>query len=93
MKTLRPASALRAEQESRHRASKASGHDVSMQRAIESIEAAQRKGLRSTSDLTYPDSVVEELRANGYTVTYHRACGAGDMDSHEISWERPARRR
>lgn len=85
-KILRSAGDLFLERERKERARQASGHDTAMQSAITSIEDAHRSGKRSVFCLTFPDSVVKELEANGYTVKYHSACNAGDMDSHEISW-------
>ena len=86
IKTLRNAATLKSERDAIRLASSYSSHAASLQRAIEDIERAHASGKKSVWSLTFPESVVKELEANGYTVKYHNACGAGDMDSHEISW-------
>jgi hypothetical protein len=86
IKTLRNAATLKSERDAIRLSSNYSSHVTAIHRAVEEIERAHASGKKSVWSLTFPDSVVKELEANGYTVKYHNACGAGDMDSHEISW-------
>ena len=88
MKILRSASAVRTEQVKRRRSSKTESADREMARAIEAIDKAQSEGKSSAWTLSIPDGVVRKLKYKGYKVTFHRACGMGDMDSHEISWSK-----
>lgn len=87
--SLRPAADLQAERQARLDKRRNAGHEAALRTAIEKIEEAQRGGQTSATYLTFPDSVVKALREAGYRVTYSKACGMGDMDSHTISWSKP----
>jgi hypothetical protein len=82
---LRPASELRAERAGVDAAT-ARSREQGLAKAIELIEKAQARGEREVSYLTFSDWVVSQLRAAGYRVTFQRALGMGDMDTHRIEW-------
>lgn len=88
MSTLRPAEQLRLEAAARAVARERSDHESAMADAVRLIEQAHREGRTECSYLTFPETVVEELRARGYRVTYQKACGMGDVDSHRIQWSK-----
>jgi len=83
---LRPATELKAENIRRSQQFESRSHEIGMQRAINEIEDAHKAGKSEVFCLTFADSVVHELRTNGYTVKHYPAAGMGDMDSHLISW-------
>ena len=86
MNHLRPANELKAENIRRSNQSENRYHDAGMVTATKAIEDAHKAGKTEVCCLTFSDSVVHELRTNGYTVKHHPAAGMGDMDAHVISW-------
>ena len=83
---LRPATELKAENIRRSKQFQDRSHDAGMVTATKAIEDAHKAGKTEVCCLTFSDSVVYELRTNGYTVKHYPAASCGDMDSHIISW-------
>ena len=83
---MKTANELRKEQASKVALRKKSNLETGMERAQKAVEIAVSEGKTSCYELTFSEDVIKELRKLGYRIVYHRACGCGDMDSHEIKW-------
>jgi hypothetical protein len=90
---LRPASALIKEREARAKKHRKVVRDESMTRAIEIIERAHKAGYSEVTGMTFPEHTVEALRKAGYKVTFQKACGMGDVDTHRIEWKERRKRK
>jgi hypothetical protein len=84
---LRPAADLKAEQESRVKEKKDHDHERAMAKVIVEINKAHNDNQKSITSMAVTASVKAALEAAGYTVKHFPACGMGDMESDEISWE------
>lgn len=84
MTSLTPAKELRAKINAAVAEKKAAAVERGLVAIKKDIEDNAHKGKLTVQTLM--PEVVEALKLAGYKVQYFRAIGAGDVDTHEISW-------
>lgn len=81
---MKLAHALRAEIEQVKANKKKTSTERLYKSVIEKIMENKIKGEITVQSLS--SEVVKRLEEEGFTVTFQRACGMGDVDSHRIKW-------